>query len=88
MHRWPKSWRADAPGCRCPSCGTDTGRPVVRGMPTEELVQAVDRGELDVVFGGCCVTSDDPTHACSTCGVQFRPARGTPRPPAPGATGR
>ena len=45
--------------------------PIVYGMPTGELEEKADRGE--VVLGGCCLAVDekgrsiDPKRACINC---------------------
>jgi hypothetical protein len=45
----------------CPECG-EHGVPIVYGMPTPEMEEAVDRGEYEL--GGCCIGPDMPTHEC------------------------
>ena len=67
---WPPDWRSAA-GPPCPACG-EPGRPIVWGMPSSELMEAVEAGLIDVELGGCCVSDDDPTHTCRACGHQFR----------------
>lgn len=68
---WPRSWLPASPGARCPSCDTTTGRPIVMGMPSYDLFEAVERGVIDVVLGGCIVGEDDATHRCGRCGGEF-----------------
>lgn len=72
MESWPKHWLAGSPGRTCPVCKTKTCRPVLRGLPSGAVFKAIDRGEIDVVLGGCVVSDDDPTHQCSTCGTGIR----------------
>ena len=54
----------------CPICGGKVV-PIVYGMPTGELEEKADRGE--VVLGGCCLAVDekgrsiDPKLACINC---------------------
>lgn len=54
----------------CPICGGKVV-PIVYGMPTGELEEKADRGE--VVLGGCCIALDengrsiDPKWACINC---------------------
>ena len=54
----------------CPICGGKVV-PIVYGMPTGELEEKADRGE--VVLGGCCLVLDekgrsiDPKLACINC---------------------
>jgi hypothetical protein len=68
---WPADWRTGSPGRTCPTCGTPTGRPVLRGLPTDDVQRALAHGEIDVVLGGCVVSPHDPTHQCTTCGRRF-----------------
>lgn len=54
----------------CPICGGKVV-PIVYGMPTGDLEEKADRGE--VVLGGCCIALDekghsiDPKWACTNC---------------------
>ncbi len=48
----------------CPSCGA-TMMAIVYGMPSYELFQAAERGE--VILGGCLVSEDNPTVHCPDC---------------------
>ncbi len=76
MTTWPKSWLAGSPGAACPTCGERSGRPILMGMPSGEVFEALDAGAIDIELGGCCISDDDPTHRCAACGVSFggRPA--------------
>ena len=71
MERWPKGWLASSPGRMCPKCKTKTGRPIMWGMPAPSVIEALNKGEIDVGIGGCVVSGDDPTHLCTTCGARF-----------------
>ena len=68
---WPKTWLRTTPGRACPSCGARAGRPIIWGMPTGEVFEALDSGEIDVGIGGCVVSEDDPTHVCGSCGHEW-----------------
>ncbi|HVJ47648.1 hypothetical protein [Desulfitobacterium sp.] len=57
------------PKKRCPACGSNHTLKIIYGEPTYEAFEAAEGGEL--VLGGCCVTSNDPTHFCKTCDQQF-----------------
>jgi hypothetical protein len=46
----------------CPACGSRI-IPVVYGMPDIGLVEAADRGEVEI--GGCIVNPEMPTHVCT-----------------------
>jgi len=52
----------------CPVCGSrKTGR-IQYGEPTPETLELVRLGKLrDVVFGGCCITEDQPEWCCRSC---------------------
>ena len=63
---------------RCPRCGSSNLRPIVRGMPGPELVDAAERGE--VVIGGCVVGELDPTRRCGGCGVELHDVGDRPVP--------
>jgi HD domain len=73
---WPAELRGGS-ATTCPSCGEGNARPIIWGMPSPELMDAVHQGLIDVELGGCCVTEDDPTHSCRSCGLQFREERST-----------
>lgn len=51
---------------RCPSCRDRTLVPIVFGMPSYELFEAAERGE--VVLGGCVLEEVNPTRRCTRCG--------------------
>jgi hypothetical protein len=36
-------------------------------MPTPETLEAIERGELRVVIGGCVEEESDPVWACPDC---------------------
>lgn len=40
--------------------------PIVFGMPSHELFEAGERGE--VILGGCVLEEVNPTHGCTRCG--------------------
>jgi DNA-directed RNA polymerase subunit RPC12/RpoP len=70
-NQWPPEWRRSSPGAQCPNCGARSGRPILWGMPTADVFEAISAGEIDVEIGGCLVTDDDPKYRCSTCGLSF-----------------
>jgi hypothetical protein len=47
---------------RCPTCGA-RGIPLVYGYPDDGLMEAAERGQVDL--GGCVLSDDDPTRTCS-----------------------
>lgn len=58
---------------RCPGCGADRVRRVLRGLPTASSLIALEAD--DVVLGGCLVGGDDAPAACLACGVSVWPDR-------------
>jgi hypothetical protein len=54
----------------CPRCGS-AGIPIVYGLPSHELFEAADRGE--VALGGCEVFDEQPRWRCGgvDCGIEF-----------------
>lgn len=56
MTRWPAAWRSSAPGAACPACGERAGRSILMGMPSGDVFEALDAGEIAIETGGCCVT--------------------------------
>jgi hypothetical protein len=56
---------------KCPSCGERAGVPVQYGLPSREMAEAAERGE--VVLGGCVLTDDDPPRCCTECRAALWP---------------
>ena len=58
-------------GADCERCGA-TGTRIVYGLPApgSDLEDQAGRGEI--VFGGCVVSREQPTHTCSNCGSRWR----------------
>ena len=54
----------------CPECGERAGLPILWGLPHPD---AMDRE--DVVFGGCVVPADPPSHVCQSCGHRWASKR-------------
>ena len=57
--------RSKAPLSRCPACHSDRVRPIVYGLPGEELIQEASRER--VVLGGCTIIEGDPRLDCLDC---------------------
>jgi|CXWL01.1.fsa_nt_gi hypothetical protein len=51
----------------CPSCNGKNVAVILWGLPmiTAELTKAVD--ENKIVFGGCCISENDPVWRCADC---------------------
>jgi len=54
---------------KCPKCGGEAVE-IIYGMPTHELFEAEQRGE--VVIGGCLVSGDDDNWQCKKCGYSWK----------------
>ena len=51
----------------CPACNGKNIAEIFWGLPaeTKEITKAVD--EKKIVFGGCCVSENDPKWECTDC---------------------
>ena len=49
----------------CPQCGALGVVPIVFGLPSPELVESAERGEVSL--GGCVVSETAPTWRCPNC---------------------
>ncbi|MDP3209689.1 MAG: hypothetical protein Q8M65_11110 [Rhodoglobus sp.] len=52
----------------CPRCASPS-IPIVFGLPSFELFEAAERGE--VALGGCVVSDVESEWQCSACGAEF-----------------
>lgn len=55
----------------CPRCGEEEGRPILWGFPPPEVMERVESGDLDVVFGGCTVPEVPVNAECRACGARW-----------------
>ncbi len=55
----------------CPSCGHTPIASIMYGMPALSDTLNRDLNEGRIVLGGCCVSDDDPSWACSACNKVF-----------------
>ena len=55
----------------CPSCNGKNVAVIIWGYPLEiaDLTKAVE--EKRIVFGGCCVSENDPVWECTDCYAQI-----------------
>jgi hypothetical protein len=49
----------------CPGCQSKQVKPILYGLPGEELLERYVKGE--VRLGGCCIQPNLPTRACEKC---------------------
>ena len=54
---------------RCPRCSSTDIAKIVWGLPNMESFKKEDKDKY--VFGGCCVSDDDPEYSCNNCGEEF-----------------
>ena len=52
-----------------PSCNKATGVDIVYGMPSPELFEKSERGEI--ALGGCVVEENQPIYRCLDCGFEW-----------------
>lgn len=57
----------------CPHCGEKTSVRIVYGLPHGELMVRAERGEI--LLGGCIISPDQPTRACTTCRSEWAVGR-------------
>ena len=50
----------------CPKCGAKEAVPILYGMPSEEGVRMIAKGEIE--SGGCCIEDGQPQWRCKACG--------------------
>jgi len=56
---------------KCPKCENPMVAKILYGKPlsSKELEESMEKGE--VILGGCCIGTDDPTWQCKECEQQF-----------------
>jgi len=57
------------PPPECPYCRSRKVVHIVYGMPRSELMEASERGEVEL--GGCVIGENDPDWHCKKCGQQW-----------------
>ena len=55
---------------KCPKCESKEVVPIIYGMPSEELLEEMGKGE--VALGGCCIIEGQPEWYCKTCDHEFK----------------
>ena len=53
----------------CPKCDGTEIRQIMYGLPTQETLDRVERGEVQL--GGCMIFDDMPDWVCRSCGHQW-----------------
>lgn len=54
----------------CPICGARVDR-ILYGEPMMSEDEYFEKYHEHVIYGGCLITVDPPTWACSKCGTNF-----------------
>lgn len=55
---------------KCPKCGAPVYR-ILYGMPAMPEEEYFKTYHEHVIYGGCCVSEDDPEWQCSKCGAEI-----------------
>ena len=65
-----KRYESDVKPDKCPKCGAPVYR-IQYGLPMMSEEEYFKTYHEHVIYGGCCVSEDDPKWACSKCGVEI-----------------
>ena len=63
---------------KCPKCGAPVYR-ILYGLPTMSEEEYFKTYHEHVIYGGCCVSEDDPEWQCSKCGAKIYHAQQIPK---------
>ena len=55
---------------KCPRCGAPVYE-ILYGLPVMSEEEYFEKNHEHVIYGGCCVSEDDPEWACSKCGAEI-----------------
>jgi hypothetical protein len=56
----------------CPRCGSVKVGWILRGLPILSEALDAELASGTVVLGGCVVWTDQASHQCNACGLEFR----------------
>ena len=62
---------------KCPKCGAPVYR-IQYGMPMMSEEEYFNTYHEHVIYGGCCISEDDPEWQCSECGAEIYNAKHIP----------
>ena len=62
---------------KCPKCGAPVYR-IQYGLQAMSEEEYFNTYHEHVIYGGCCISEDDPEWACSKCGAEIYNATHTP----------
>ena len=63
---------------KCPKCGAPVYR-IMYGLPAMSEEEYLKTYHEHVIYGGCCISEDDPKWACSKCGVEIYEEKQVPQ---------
>ena len=55
---------------KCPKCGAPVYR-ILYGLPAMSEEEYFNTYHEHVIYGGCCISEDDPEWQCSKCGAEI-----------------
>ncbi len=56
---------------KCPRCGSSDVAEYLWGLPAFSEQLEKDMADHKIILGGCCITGNDPSAHCNTCGKDF-----------------
>ena len=65
----PKGRGRGAKAETCPKCGSARVRPIAYGLPSAQMGEAAERGEI--ALGGCVIDDRSRQWECADCNVTF-----------------
>ena len=63
---------------KCPKCGAPVYR-IQYGLPAMSEEEYFNTYHEHVIYGGCCISEDDPEWQCSKCGAEIYNIKQMPR---------
>ncbi len=65
-----KRYKSDVMPDKCPKCGAP-GYRILYGRPVMSEEEYFNTYHEHVIYGGCCISDDNPKWACSKCGTEI-----------------
>lgn len=56
---------------KCPRCGSNDIAEILRGLPVYSIELEKAIADHKIILGGCCITGNDPSAHCNSCGKDF-----------------
>lgn len=73
-----KRYESNVKPDKCPKCGAPVYR-IQYGMPMMSKEEYFNTYHEHVIYGGCCVSEDDPEWACSKCKTEIYRTKQIPK---------